>query len=305
MATGSPSPKRRSRARGPAPDIDLSVETGESGEVKSILLLIEDDVRFAELVRYMLADTVPGFAVEHVTRLTGGLAAIVRRPVAVIVSDLHLPDSEGVGTVRHLRRAAPNVPLIVLTSTPDFNVAMECIHEGADEYVVKGTVGLQALGQVILLALERRRRLLERWAEEETPGPGGVGRATFESVGQYLLGVADRTGLHITVMFLRLDAGPAELGAEPTKIAAVTGVLRRTVRRCDVVARLDANELAVVLVMQQPDVHEAVGRLTREIVAAGANTAVRMGISSYHPGGRETVRDLVDQARQNLRPVPA
>jgi hypothetical protein len=39
-------------------------------------------------------------------------------------------------------------------------LAMECIREGADEFLVKGTPAFQALGRLLRLALERRHRTM-------------------------------------------------------------------------------------------------------------------------------------------------
>ena len=83
-----------------------------------------------------------------------------RQPFCLILTDLDLPDSDGPATVRHLQRAAPGVPLIVLSGNGDLDVALECIREGADEFLVKGSPGFQALGRLLRLALERRHRTM-------------------------------------------------------------------------------------------------------------------------------------------------
>ena len=125
-----------------------------------LLLLLEDDPRLAELVRHVLAASAPEFDVQHVGRLSAALARLVRQPFSLILTDLNLPDSDGPATVRHLQRAAPGVPLVVLSGNGDLDVALECIREGADEFLVKGTPGFQALGRLLRLALERRHRTM-------------------------------------------------------------------------------------------------------------------------------------------------
>jgi DNA-binding NtrC family response regulator len=138
-------------ARGSAPSND---------EERLLLLLLEDDPRFAELVRHVLAESAPEFDVQHVGRLSAALARLVRQPFSLILTDLSLPDSDGPATVRHLQRAAPGVPLVVLSGNGDLGLAMECIREGADEFRVKGTPAFQALGRLLRLALERRHRTM-------------------------------------------------------------------------------------------------------------------------------------------------
>lgn len=272
---------------------------------RKTLLVVEDDSRLAELVRYMLGEDLPDFDVEVASRLSSALAALVRHDVAGIISDLNLPDSTGADTVRHLRRAAPNAPLIVMTSESDFDLALRCVEEGADEFVVKGTIGLHAVGHVIRLALERHRRLRLQWSNPEPADAESGGPATFESVARYLIGVADRAGLHIAVIVLHLEPRPGGSPADAARLAMITEVLRRSLRRCDVVARLDAHELGVVLVMQQPDSRDAVTRLARELAVVGGDPPVQLGVASYHSGGTETFRELLGQAQRDLQPLPA
>ena len=133
------------------------------------LLLLEDDRRLAELVRHVLADSAPELAVEHVGRLSTALARLVRRRFSLIVTDLDLPDSHGPTTVGHLRRAAPDLPLVVLSGKGAPDVAQECFRAGADEYLTKGTPAYQALGRLLRLALERRERRETREAPDQSP----------------------------------------------------------------------------------------------------------------------------------------
>jgi DNA-binding response OmpR family regulator len=271
------------------------------------LLLVEDDARFADLVRYVLSEANPAFEVNHVRRLSSALACLVRQPIDVILTDLQLPDSSGSATVRYLRRAAHDTPLVVLSSNTDPEVALQSISEGADEYVVKGTLGLNALGSLILLALDRRRE-----PGGESPPPrisleDAAGSSTLESIARQLLRVADRVGLHIGFLSVRVDGPATGLESEQFNITELADFLRTTLRRYDLVARAGPNELAVVLVMQQPDVHNAVSRLAQAMVAVdlAERAPVRMGVATYHPGGPESLEELVAQAQLDLRPVHA
>jgi DNA-binding NarL/FixJ family response regulator len=254
------------------------------------LLLLEDDARFAELVRHVLADSAPEYEVDHVSRLSTALARLARQTFSLILTDLDVPDSHGSATVRHLQRAAPNVPLVVLSGDGDIEVALECIREGADEFLVKGTLGFQALGRLLRLALERRQRLM---ALDKT-----AHRTTLESIGAHLLRVADRTGLRVSLLLLKVDR--PGIGDSPDRTEEITALLRRTLRRCDVVARLQGSEWAVVLLMQQSESRRAATRLTEVLVAAAAGTRIQLGVASYHPEGSETLDDLIAQARRDL-----
>lgn len=269
------------------------------------LLLLEDDQRFAELVRHVLADSAPEFEVEHVGRLTTALARLARQHFSLILTDLDLPDSNGPATVRFLQRAAPNVPLVVLSGDGDLEVALECIREGADEFLVKGTLGFQALSRLIRLALERRQRMMTLDARSVGSPEDEADRTNLESIGLHLLKVADRTGLYVSVLFLKVDwPGPA-IAFAPDRTEEITSVLRRTLRRCDLIARIQNDEWAVVLVMQQPDSHHAATRLTEALGTAVTGTRIQLGVATYHPDGSETLDELIAQARRDLHSVHA
>lgn len=272
---------------------------------KKTVLLVEDDPHAAELVRYVLNEELPDFHIEPAARLSSALASLGRHDVAGVVSDLNLPDSQGADTVRHLLRAAPDVPIVVMTSQADCDLTLECIREGADEVVVKGTVGLHDIGQVTRLAFERRRRMRERWSTPERVTGEFGDRTAFESIAPYFLGVADRAGLHIVILVLRVESTAELPKGDGARLAAVTAVLERTVRRCDMIARLDTDEVGVVLVMQQPDPREVVARLARTLASAGGDPPVRLGMAIYRSGGTETLTELLGRARTNLQPLRA
>ncbi len=274
---------------------EITLRADPTDESGLRLLLLEDEQRFAELVRHVLAESAPEFTVEHVGRLSTALARLARQSFDLIVTDLDLPDSNGPATIRHLQRAAPNVPLVVLSGDGDLQVALECIREGADEFLVKGTLGFQALSRLIRLALERRQRMMTLKGETVGTSESETERTTLESTGYHLLRVADRTGLHVSVLFLKVADRTEE----------VTSVLRRTLRRCDLIARLQNDEWAVVLVMQQTDSGQAASRLSEALHDAVAGSRIQLGIATYHPDGTATLDELIAQARKNLHSVDA
>ena len=52
--------------------------------------------------------------------------------------DLNLPDSRDLDGIRSLRARYPEIPVIVLTSMDDDQLAVSAVKEGAQDYLVKG-----------------------------------------------------------------------------------------------------------------------------------------------------------------------
>src|SRR2546423_11894379 len=179
----------------------------DDGKIR--VLIVEDDPLFTNLVTGILSEAPEDFEVVSVSRLSSALARLVRDGIGLVVTDLNLPDSSGAATVRFLRRAAPDIPIIVLSGVDDVQVALEAIREGADEYVVKGRFSVDSLVWLVRLVLERHRRLT---LPPATGTAGGL--AGFESlpalqvVGRHLIHVAERTGLHLGVVVLSVEPAP-------------------------------------------------------------------------------------------------
>ena len=77
--------------------------------------------------------------------------------IDVILLDLGLPDSDGVASLEWATRAAPHLPIIVLTGSEDEMLGMEAVRKGAEDYLVKGQTPPRMIVRVIHHATERKR----------------------------------------------------------------------------------------------------------------------------------------------------
>jgi sigma-B regulation protein RsbU (phosphoserine phosphatase) len=133
------------------------------------VLLIEDNSGDARLIQIMLRDAGRDiFDFERVERLGSGLERLARGGVGIVLADLSLPDSHGLSTFQRLHAQAPQVPIIVLSGLNDTTVAVNAVHEGAQDYLIKGEVNGQLLVRAMRYAIERKRMAeqLTRYAEE-------------------------------------------------------------------------------------------------------------------------------------------
>jgi len=298
-------------ANGPDHEIVLPRDEHEherdlwSGD-RSEVLLVEDDPRFVALVERIIAEGAPEFKIVQASRISTALARLVRQPIRLILTDLRLPDSTGSSTVRHLTRAAPNVPLIVLSGSSELEVALECVREGAEEYVQKSALDAEALVRLIRITLERRHRVVEHWsASYDDPLTGVQGPAALEAVGRQLLKMADRTGLSIGVLALRAEGRGALLPGEQARIAELADILRHTLRRCDVIARVESSELAVILAGERTGTHSAGARISEAITPLAGGARLRMGEAHYDRHHPRPIQELLGQARDAFRSVEA
>lgn len=122
------------------------------------ILLVEDNPLHVRLVSSMLAEVWPGFEqLNQVRRLDRALEYLERDRPDCVLLDLVLPDADGLESVKAILAAAPDLPVVVLSSHDDEQIALQALSEGAQDYLVKGTVEPQALLRAIRFAMNRRR----------------------------------------------------------------------------------------------------------------------------------------------------
>jgi len=124
------------------------------------VLLIEDDPDDLFLIQEMIeSDSGPFhcFDLAHVNRLSAALEHLRNQHVDVILSDLGLPDSQGLETVSALLAKAQNTPIVVLTGLVDEGVGMEAVRLGAQDYLIKGEVEREILVRAMTYAIQRKK----------------------------------------------------------------------------------------------------------------------------------------------------
>lgn len=124
------------------------------------LLLIEDNLAEAELLHELLVDLqTTNCDIVHHYRLADGLGSLKSQSFDIVLLDLSLPDSQGLGSLATLMAEAPNTPIVVLTNINDAEMAVEAVHQGAQDYLVKKNISLdqELLWRSILYAIERKK----------------------------------------------------------------------------------------------------------------------------------------------------
>jgi PAS domain S-box-containing protein len=124
-----------------------------------LILLVEDDPSYCHKVAIALRQW--SRASQLTVHLAGNLVEAVSRirqnRYDMILLDLGLPESQGLETFDNVRRADPDVPVVILTCLDDEQTGLEAIARGASDYLVKGATSLtEILGRSILYTMERK-----------------------------------------------------------------------------------------------------------------------------------------------------
>lgn len=130
-----------------------------------VVLLVEDNRDFANLAsiylkKYYNPKDSNQARFDIIWKENGelGLKEIERNPdIDVVLMDYFLPGMNGLQVTRSLRQKRPTVPIIFVTVNKDFDLAVEVMKLGVDDYLVKEEISTPVLPMTILNVLEKQR----------------------------------------------------------------------------------------------------------------------------------------------------
>lgn len=99
------------------------------------ILILEDDITFALMLSTWLKKK--GFEVISASSLEEAKKKIGSSSFELILSDLRLPDGDGIDLLKWMHGQAKVVPLIMMTSYAEIQTAVQAIKSGASDYIAK------------------------------------------------------------------------------------------------------------------------------------------------------------------------
>ncbi len=120
------------------------------------ILAIEDNPADFEILREVLSNAPgPSFEIENARTLSSAAALLAPGNFDLVLLDLGLPDSLGIDTLRAVRAISKETAIVVLTGFDDEETGLLALHEGAQDYLVKGSINENTLARAIRYAVER------------------------------------------------------------------------------------------------------------------------------------------------------
>ena len=134
------------------------------------VLLLEDHEGEARLNQRLLERSyTTEYHFSGVRTLADALAAVDREDFDVALLDLNVPDSKGIDTFTAFQAAAPDIPVVIISAVADDQLALNAIHLGAQDYLIKGGITSDGLMRGVRHALARRKA--EKVAGRVLPAP--------------------------------------------------------------------------------------------------------------------------------------
>ncbi len=130
-----------------------------------VILTIDDEEDIRDSFRLFLEDF--DFQVLEAENGRDGLEIFHREKPDLVLCDLRMPEVDGLEVLEHIKNASPDTPIVVVSGTGIIGDAIEAIHKGAWNYLLKPIQDMSVLLHAINQAIERSRLIVENRIYQE------------------------------------------------------------------------------------------------------------------------------------------
>ncbi len=122
------------------------------------ILIVEDTMEHAQLLQHILgASNYPRYTTVCAHTLAQATERLRAGGIDAVLLDLTLPDSMPNQTFRAVNQVAPDIAVVIISGLSDVSMAAELVHEGAQDYLIKGQVDHNLLLRSLHYSIERKR----------------------------------------------------------------------------------------------------------------------------------------------------
>ncbi|GJL65283.1 MAG: hypothetical protein NPIRA05_02540 [Nitrospirales bacterium] len=126
-------------------------------ESQGLVLVVDDEPDVRKVVRMTLEKS--GYNVLEAEDGEKAIAEVKKDEnsmlLSLIITDIRMPNMNGIDVINYYRKEWPSVPLIVLTGFPDMDMATTMLKHGIVDYLVK-PVEAEKLRASVSKAMEQR-----------------------------------------------------------------------------------------------------------------------------------------------------
>jgi DNA-binding NtrC family response regulator len=129
-------------------------------EPKPKIMVVDDEPIIGELLTRFLTKRNParlrhsgGYEVTSFTSGKKALEYLRRCPVNFLLTDLHMPEMNGVELIKATKELKPNLLILVMTGTPGSELMKEAVKLGISDYLVK-LFNLDSLEKIVASRLQ-------------------------------------------------------------------------------------------------------------------------------------------------------
>ncbi|HKQ19958.1 MAG TPA: sigma-54 dependent transcriptional regulator [Candidatus Eisenbacteria bacterium] len=143
-----------------------------SARHRPTMLIVDDDSSSSGLLREVFQHE--GYEVAVTDRGEAALRLASSRPFDVVLSDVRLPDLDGIEVLRRLRPILPDAVVVMITGFATVETAMRALQEGAFDYLQKPFT-VEEVRQTVDRAMEQKRHRAPTTSTPPGGAPAGAG----------------------------------------------------------------------------------------------------------------------------------
>ena len=122
------------------------------------LLIVDDEDTIRRILCQKLSNE--GYQCEEADGAEQTMNTLATSPIALVILDIKMPGKSGIELLPEIKSGFPDTAVIMATAITDVNVAIQCLKQGADDYICK-PFNLDEVSLAVQRALEKRRLQLE------------------------------------------------------------------------------------------------------------------------------------------------
>ena len=129
-----------------------------STSMRETLLLVDDEDAVRRVLYLKLSRE--GYTCQEANNAEQAVHVLDTIPIALAILDIKMPGKSGMELLPEIKQGYPDTALIMVTAVNDIDVAIQCLKQGADDYICK-PFNLEEVSLAVQRALEKRRLQLE------------------------------------------------------------------------------------------------------------------------------------------------
>ncbi|HET9843845.1 MAG TPA: GGDEF domain-containing response regulator [Gammaproteobacteria bacterium] len=233
---------------------DTTLEDRMAHTLKTILLVDdnEDDLFF---YKKHLSDYTDIKEILEAKNIEDALSIIEHKNISCLLVDYMLRGESGLDLVKTLKHSdrSKDIPIILLTGQGNENVAIETMHLGVQDYMIKQNITKETLYAAIIKSIDKLHQEIKvEYLAFHDPLTGAYNRAYFCDYAQSAIERAFRYGYEIALLFIDLDHFKPindkwghDIGDEVLRVVA--NRLKDSIRKMDILARMGGDEFVILI----------------------------------------------------------
>ncbi len=186
---------------------------------KKNILVVEDDPDLRDALSETLR--LAGYDVAEAADADSAMTTLASVDVQLIVSDVQMPGKNGDELLRDVKRRYPEIPFVLITAYGKISNAVEAIHMGAADYIVKPFEAEVLIEMVDRLALEPAPSTAMMVEDERSKKLAELGRRVAATDATVMISGESGTGKEVFSRFIHENSARANQPFHAINCAAI------------------------------------------------------------------------------------